>query len=141
MTVVSAVIKPGIMVMLLLSFSAFSATTTTKKTSSSRGNEPPLLARPFAPSRFEKIVTNVVYYTVAFFSVHNSFVKWNNNLLHGKYKLFLFPLTTSLNYYCCRRRRKIISKCNALGRRRKSPNIRFSQSTTLQSMKITKLSQ
>ena len=63
----SAVIKPGIMVMLLLSFSAFSAPTTTKKTSSSRGNEPPLLARPFAPSRFEKIVTNVVYYTVAFF--------------------------------------------------------------------------
>ena len=88
LTVVSAVIKPGIMVMLLLSFSAFSATTTTKKTSSSRGNEPPLLPRPFAPSRFEKIVTNVVYYTVAFFSVHNSFVKWNNNLLHGKYKLF-----------------------------------------------------
>ena len=91
LTVVSAVIKPGIMVMLLLSFSAFSATTTTKKTSSSRGNEPPLLARPFAPSRFEKIVTNVVYYTVAFFSVHNSFVKWNNNLLHGKYKLFFAP--------------------------------------------------
>ena len=39
----------------------------------------------------KKIVTNVVYYTVAFL-VHNSFVKWNNNLLLGSINFLLSRL-------------------------------------------------